>query len=70
MKITVYEDEYKIENSTKPPFEKTMSGLILRINPRACVKPCNTLNGSEKFFQSKYLRNLPELIPWMAVNSS
>ena len=27
MKITVYEDEYKIENSTKPPFEKITTGF-------------------------------------------
>ena len=48
---------------TKPPLEKTMSGFIFFKIFFASANPFNTLNGSVKFFGSKYLLSFPVAIP-------
>ena len=48
---------------TNPPFENTTSGFSFLIIYDASKTPFTTLNGSEKFFKSKYLLNYPLDIP-------
>ena len=48
---------------TNPPLEKTTSGCSSFKILRASENPLSTRNGSEKFFRSKYRRNLPVAMP-------
>ena len=48
---------------TKPPLEKSTSGLISFRYFLASRIPLMTRNGSEKFFGSKYLLNFPVAMP-------